>query len=99
MTTLKEPFQLPPLFLGRPAESCRETDPVLQSRLFPYPDTHRYRLGVNYQQLPVNAPIVAAIVSEPEAIQFAISGSTTGDIIVAEDTLELVQAALKVTSC
>ncbi|KAF8634071.1 hypothetical protein AX17_004333 [Amanita inopinata Kibby_2008] len=32
-------------------------DPVLQSRLFSYPDTHRYRLGVNYQQLPVNAPI------------------------------------------
>jgi len=33
------------------------TDPVLQSRLFSYPDTHRHRLGVNYNQLPVNAPI------------------------------------------
>ena len=33
-------------------------DPVLQSRLFSYPDTHRHRLGVNYQQLPVNAPLV-----------------------------------------
>ncbi|KIK63896.1 hypothetical protein GYMLUDRAFT_161842 [Collybiopsis luxurians FD-317 M1] len=33
-------------------------DPVLQSRLFSYPDTHRHRLGVNYQQLPVNQPIV-----------------------------------------
>lgn len=32
-------------------------DPVLQSRLFSYPDTHRHRLGVNYQQLPVNAPV------------------------------------------
>lgn len=32
-------------------------DPVLQSRLFSYPDTHRHRLGVNYQQLPVNAPL------------------------------------------
>jgi len=31
-------------------------DPVLQSRLFSYPDTHRHRLGANYQQLPVNAP-------------------------------------------
>lgn len=30
-------------------------DPVLQSRLFSYPDTHRHRIGVNYQQLPVNA--------------------------------------------
>ncbi|KAI1102992.1 catalase-domain-containing protein [Jackrogersella minutella] len=34
-------------------------DPVLQSRLFSYPDTHRHRLGVNYQQIPVNAPLHA----------------------------------------
>ncbi|KAH9960660.1 catalase [Russula dissimulans] len=34
------------------------TDPVLQSRLFSYPDTHRHRLGANYQQLPVNSPVV-----------------------------------------
>ncbi|MCJ1352420.1 MAG: hypothetical protein MMC33_002404 [Icmadophila ericetorum] len=33
-------------------------DPVLQSRLFSYADTHRHRIGVNYQQLPVNAPLV-----------------------------------------
>lgn len=33
-------------------------DPVFQSRLFSYPDTHRHRIGVNYQQLPVNAPRV-----------------------------------------
>ncbi|BGP15172.1 hypothetical protein JCM10213v2_003129 [Rhodosporidiobolus nylandii] len=32
-------------------------DPVLQSRLFSYPDTHRHRLGVNYAQLPINSPI------------------------------------------
>ncbi|CUM67110.1 uncharacterized protein PRCAT00004799001 [Priceomyces carsonii] len=32
-------------------------DPVLQSRLFSYSDTHRHRLGVNYQQLPVNRPL------------------------------------------
>ncbi|KAI2638418.1 catalase-domain-containing protein [Xylaria nigripes] len=31
-------------------------DPVLQSRLFSYTDTHRHRVGTNYQQLPVNAP-------------------------------------------
>ncbi|KZN84695.1 Catalase [Penicillium chrysogenum] len=30
-------------------------DPVLQARLFAYPDAARYRLGVNYQQLPTNA--------------------------------------------
>jgi catalase len=34
-------------------------DPVLQGRLFSYPDTHRHRLGVNYQQIPVNQPLYA----------------------------------------
>lgn len=33
------------------------SDPVLQSRLFSYPDAHRHRIGANYQQLPVNAPV------------------------------------------
>lgn len=28
---------------------------MLQARLFAYPDAARYRLGVNYQQLPTNA--------------------------------------------
>ncbi|GAB2499854.1 catalase [Arenimonas alkanexedens] len=30
-------------------------DKMLQSRLINYPDSQRYRLGVNYQQVPVNA--------------------------------------------
>jgi catalase len=29
-------------------------DKMLQGRLFSYPDTHRHRLGANYQLLPVN---------------------------------------------
>jgi len=29
-------------------------DKLLQGRLLSYPDAHRYRLGVNYEQLPVN---------------------------------------------
>lgn len=31
-------------------------DPVLQSRLFSYPDAQRYRLGQNYKSIPVNCP-------------------------------------------
>ncbi len=31
-------------------------DKVLQARLLMYPDAHRYRLGTNANQLPVNAP-------------------------------------------
>jgi catalase len=34
-------------------------DPMLQARLFNYADAQRYRLGVNYQQLPVNKPLHA----------------------------------------
>jgi catalase len=32
-------------------------DPVLQARIFSYPDAHRYRVGPNYFQLPPNRPI------------------------------------------
>jgi catalase len=31
-------------------------DKMLQGRLFSYGDAHRYRLGVNHHQIPVNAP-------------------------------------------
>ncbi|MFJ1366561.1 catalase [Capnocytophaga canimorsus] len=31
-------------------------DRMLQGRLFSYGDSHRYRLGVNHNQIPVNAP-------------------------------------------
>lgn len=31
-------------------------DRMLQARLFAYGDAHRYRLGVNHHQVPVNAP-------------------------------------------
>jgi catalase len=34
-------------------------DKMLQGRLFSYPDTHRYRIGTNYLQLPVNRPRAA----------------------------------------
>jgi catalase len=32
-------------------------DKVLQARLISYPDAHRYRLGVNFETLPVNRPL------------------------------------------
>ena len=43
------PANLPPGIGASP-------DKMLQARLFSYPDAHRYRLGVNYQSLPVNKP-------------------------------------------
>ena len=38
-------------------------DKMLQGRLFSYPDTHRYRLGVNYKHIPINCPYRARIVN------------------------------------
>jgi catalase len=31
-------------------------DKMLQGRLFAYGDAHRYRLGINHTQLPINRP-------------------------------------------
>ena len=36
-------------------------DKMLQARIFSYADAHRYRLGVNYERLPVNAPKAAKV--------------------------------------
>ena len=38
-------------------------DKMLQGRLFSYPDTHRYRLGKNYEQIPINCPYRARVAS------------------------------------
>lgn len=44
-----EPGNMPPGMGASP-------DKMLQARLLSYADTHRYRIGVNYAQLPVNKP-------------------------------------------
>jgi catalase len=36
-------------------------DKMLQGRLFSYPDTQRYRLGINYETIPVNCPFRARV--------------------------------------
>jgi len=36
-------------------------DKMLQGRLFSYPDTHRHRLGGNYEQIPINCPFRARV--------------------------------------
>jgi len=36
-------------------------DKMLQGRLFSYPDTHRHRLGGNYEQIPINCPYRAKV--------------------------------------
>jgi catalase len=36
-------------------------DKMLQGRLFSYPDTHRHRLGANYEHIPINCPYRARV--------------------------------------
>ena len=43
-------------------------DKLLQGRLFAYFDTQRYRLGANFQQLPVNAPRVSVSTNNQEGL-------------------------------
>jgi catalase len=45
---------------------------MLQGRLFAYGDAHRYRLGINHTQLPVNAPHAA------EARNYGRDGTMAG---------------------
>src|SRR6202011_6038148 len=46
-------------------------DRMLQGRLFAYADTQRYRLGVNYEELPANRPLVqVANNNQDGAMQF-----------------------------
>jgi catalase len=47
-------------------------DKMLQGRLFAYGDAHRYRLGINHTQLPVNAPHAA------EARNYGRDGTMAG---------------------
>ncbi|KAG0148816.1 hypothetical protein CROQUDRAFT_654391 [Cronartium quercuum f. sp. fusiforme G11] len=58
------------------------TDPVLQARLFSYPDAQRYRLGVNFQQLPVNCPMnpVANFQRDGRSVSLGNQGSRMGYI-------------------
>jgi catalase len=52
-------------------------DPMLQARMFAYPDAARYRLGVNYQQLPSNAAH-SPVYSPYERDGFATTGKNYG---------------------
>ena len=53
-------------------------DKMLQGRLFAYQDAHRYRLGVNYAQIPVNCPYLARNVNNQQRDGFMYDGKADG---------------------
>eukprot|EP01038_Epipyxis_sp_PR26KG_P006738 gene6738-9233_t len=53
-------------------------DKMLQARLFSYSDTHRHRLGVNYQNIPVNCPFAAKVKNYQRDGVMAVDGNQGG---------------------
>jgi len=53
-------------------------DKMLQGRLFSYNDTHRHRLGTNFQQIPVNCPYRARVMSYQRDGPMNIDGNQAG---------------------
>jgi len=50
-------------------------DKMLQGRLFSYADTHRHRLGVNYQQIPVNCPYRTRVINGQRDGNMVVNGN------------------------
>lgn len=53
-------------------------DKMLQARLFSYSDTHRHRLGTNYQQIPVNCPFASKVATYQRDGPMNVDGNQAG---------------------
>jgi len=53
-------------------------DKMLHGRLFSYPDTHRHRLGPNYQQIPVNCPFATRVANYQRDGFMTVNGNQGG---------------------
>ncbi|MDE5651633.1 MAG: catalase, partial [Ureaplasma sp.] len=62
-------------------------DKMLQARLFAYEDAHRYRLGVNYQQIPINAPKNICPFSTQRDGFMTVNGNSEGKIYYTPSSL------------
>lgn len=79
-------------------------DKMLQGRLLSYPDAHRYRLGVNYEHIPVNkCPYMVANYQRDGSMQVGDNGGANTnyrpnsfDEIVADENYK--EPAIKVES-
>jgi catalase len=79
-------------------------DKMLQGRLFAYADAQRYRLGVNYQDLPVNRPLVKvannnqdgrmSFVPQEGEVNYEPSNSHDAGAVVQQPAFKLSQYAV-----
>jgi catalase len=73
-------------------------DPVLQSRLFSYSDTHRHRLGVNYTHIPVNCPVTGAVYNphmRDGAMNINGNMGSTPNYLASDKPVEFAQFSLQ----
>lgn len=63
-------------------------DKMLQGRLFAYEDAHRYRLGTNYQQIPINMPKMTCPYSNQRDGSMTINNNYEGKYAYSPSTLE-----------
>ncbi|KAF5208608.1 putative peroxisomal catalase [Clavispora lusitaniae] len=72
-------------------------DPVLQSRLFSYADTHRHRLGPNYTQIPVNCPITGVFNPHMRDGVMNVNGNlgSTPNYLASSEPVEFRQFSLQ----
>lgn len=59
---------------------CPSPDKMLQARLLAYQDAHRYRVGVNHNQLPVNAPRCPVHHYQRDGAMAGVSGNQGGGV-------------------
>ncbi|RDW63355.1 catalase [Coleophoma cylindrospora] len=71
-------------------------DPMLQARMFSYPDAARYRLGVNYTQLPCNAPISPVYSPYLRDGTGSIKGNYGADPVYVRSSLKKIQPGPKI---
>lgn len=55
-------------------------DRMLQGRLFSYPDTHRHRLGANYEQIPINCPYRTRVANYQRDGPMRVDGNQGGAV-------------------
>ena len=55
-------------------------DKMLQGRLYSYPDTHRHRLGKNYEQIPINCPYRARVATYSRDGAATVNGNYGGKV-------------------
>lgn len=63
-------------------------DKMLQGRLFSYPDTHRHRLGRNYQQIPINNSYRSQVNTYSRDGESRVDGNGGGSVNYEPNTLD-----------